>query len=151
MIRNTEKYFFDHLIDETMQDVMWQVAQVRMQHCNYPQIDSDNLCTVYTTFDGEYDVLLAFCVDDALMKHIAQGMLGEPISDPEELTDCLIEFLNIFCGHVASSIYREQKIPIRFHVPCIAEKSHIPIDEDKAIVIYYTNVTSPENAILLHD
>lgn len=150
MIKNTEKYPFDLLIDETMQDVMWQVAQIRMQRCNYHEMSNDNLCTVYTKFDGEYDILLAFCADDALMKHLAESMLGEPVSDPEELNECLIEFLNIFCGHVVSSIFREQKISARFQVPCIAENAHIPIDEDKVIAICYTNTTSPENAMLLH-
>lgn len=141
------------LIDEIMKQIVWDVAKIHLQPCKNPGMpNQDDLCTIYTTFNGAYDAHFTFCATHSLMKRIAENMLEEPVTDTEEIIEYSKELVNILCGHIAASIFHTTKAPARFHSPCFAEGLHLPPDQrtDTLIRNCYTNGNS-ETAMLLHD
>ncbi len=140
------------LINDTIKQVFKQVAQIELQDCTVPNVIPQNLYTVYTTFTGGYTIHFAFCAEKKLLKHIAENMLGEPVTESEDIEECAKEFLNILCGHMVKTIFGKTKTAARFHSPYFVEGYYIPETEDNSSIIatHYTNEQF-QMAILIDD
>lgn len=140
------------LIDEVIQELFWQVAEMRLQQCDCSNIGAEDLCTVYTTFNGGYKARFSFCAERSMMKRIAGNMAQEPVTDPEDIEEYMKEFVNVICGHIVGFVFRKTKTAARFHCPQFAEGYYIPPDDNDDTIVrtYYINEYS-ENAMLLYD
>lgn len=125
------------------------MAEIDLQECSYCDVADKDLCSVYTTFNGECQTLFVFSAERSFMERITEIMLEEPVTDPEEVVEYMEEFVNILCGHIAASIFRITKAPIRFHSPCFIDGAYLAEDipAENMIVSYFADSYS-ENAIL---
>lgn len=138
-------------IEETLEQLFLQVANIDLQRCQKHDNCQRDLCTVYTTFYGGYEIRFAFCAERALMKRIVEKMLDEPVDDPVEIIEYMEEFINILCGHVVASVFRQTKISARFYSPCFVEGSYMLENAgDEMVVSHYINEHS-ETASLMYD
>lgn len=146
-----EKTLHD-LIEETIRKMFWEVAKVHLKHCNYVNECCEDLCTVYTTFNGGYDVRFAFCAERSFMKRITENIAEEPVTDQEDIEEYMKEFINVICGHVVSIVYYKTKTGARFHAPRFTDGFYLPPegDNEKIITTRYTNEYD-EAAMLSHD
>lgn len=140
------------LINDTIKEVFKQVAQIELQNCTAPKVISKDLCTVYTEFTGGYTIHFAFCAEKKLLKHIAENMLDEPITESEDIEECAKEFLNILCGHMVKTIFGKTKTAARFHSPYFIEEYYVP-ETDSGSPLIATHYTDEQfhMAILIND
>lgn len=140
------------LIDETINQLLWQVAKINLHHCE-SAADMEDLCTVYTTFSGGYNIRFAFCAERTLMQRMSENMAEEPVTEQDDIEEYMKEFINVICGHIVATVFRLTKISARFHVPRFADGCYLPDEDDREnhlITTYYISDFS-EAAMLLND
>lgn len=142
------------LIDKTIKELFWEVAKIRLHRCEECDVVPKDLCTVYTTFSGGYQIRFAFCAEREMMKRITENISEEPVTNPDDIAEYMIEFINVICGHVVSSVFRKTKTSARFHSPCFAEGFYIPENDNGStntiITTHYVDEYS-ERATLSND
>lgn len=109
-------YENDHPLSD---DNLYQIINQQMQRClrdigimdvncraanSFQDMD---LCTIHTTTNGGYQIRLVFYADRTFLLLIAQHMLGEPVTDPDDIKECAMEFFNVDRGHIVAAIFRE--------------------------------------------
>lgn len=142
------------LIDKTIQEMFWEVAKIRLRRCECCDILPKDLCTVYTTFSGGYQIRFAFCAERTMMKRITENISEEPVTDPSDIEEYMKEFINVICGHVVASVFRKTKTSARFHAPCFTEGYYIPADDsgnDNTIITTHYTDEYAESASLSND
>lgn len=116
---NVEKIF-----DAAVRDISRKVGKLEV--IDGPDDSSEKFrfpYTVYVTTTGEAPEVLAFSADKEVLRTIAQNMMhGAEVSE-EDIRICTMEFFNILCGNVVSSINRMYKTGIRFSIPDFKEGS----------------------------
>lgn len=143
------------LINETIEDLFWDIAKIRLRRCEHCDKLSEELCSVYTTFSGGYQIRFVFCAELGMMKRIAENIAEEPVDDKEYIEEYMKEFLNIICGHVVASVFRKTKKTARFHCPCFEGRLYIPEaanarGTDQIMKTQYIDDYA-ENALLMND
>lgn len=129
--RFIDESLFQDRLNETIQTAAWQIAKIHLQICREHNAEHKDPCTVYTTFNGEYQARFAFCAERTLMKEIAENMIEEPVDDSEEIAEFMKEFINILCGHIVASIFHHTKAKARFHPPCFTEGIYFPHESEE--------------------
>lgn len=149
----TKEETLQQLIDDVIKQMFWEIAKIKLCHCEYSDISPKDLCTVYTTFSGGYQIRFAFCAERAMMKRITENISEEIVTDPEDIEEYMKEFLNIICGRLVASIFKETKTSARFHSPYFTEGYYIPADNgcDNAIITTHYIDEYSETATLSND
>lgn len=141
-------------VNKALKQLLWQTAEIDLECCTdcCCDVEQQDLCSVYTTFNTENTTRFVFCAERSLMKRITEIMLEEPVTDLEEIAEYMEEFLNVLCGHIAASLFRVTKSAVRFHPPCFMEGDYMAEEKntENMIVSYFTNEDS-ESAIISHD
>ncbi len=67
---------FQEILDQVLQDITAQVAGIRLcPQENLPS--SEEMCTLYTNFEGGYQASFALCAEVALLTRLTQYMMQE--------------------------------------------------------------------------
>lgn len=139
------------IINSQMQEFLRRIGASEVDCSKCGKFDDMDICTIYTTIDGAYNIRLVFCAERALLQHIADCMMGEPVTDPEDVEECAKEFFNEVCGHIVAEIFKETHYSARFHCPFFREGYFLPGNNgEKMLVHCYTSVHK-ESAVFMHD
>lgn len=142
------------IINSEMQSYLRQLGVSEMQSPEPGACENIDPCTVYTITGGDYQIRLVFCAERALLRRIAEGMLGESTEDPEDIRECAMEFFNVVCGRIVAAIFRETRTRARFHCPDFKEGWYIPgkvSSDDNDMVAYCYLSIRDGAAVFMHD
>lgn len=115
--------------DALVCQLMEECAGIRLAQQEASQA-LEQFAEVYTEVDGTYHALLTFRAEWPLFRQLTENMLGEPISEPDDVEEYTKEFFNVLCGRLVSEIFILTKSPARFYPPCfLLEACEIPCDE----------------------
>lgn len=140
------------IINSQMQKSLRDIGVSEVKCKSRSEFKDMDLCTVYTTTNGAYEIRLVFCAERTFLSLIAESMLGEPVTDQEDIKECAMEFFNVVCGHIVTAIFKETRSPARFHCPCFEEGYYLPGREgtDEMLVYCYLSIQNG-TAVFMHD
>lgn len=140
------------LIEETVEELFLDIAKIHLRQYKKVTGTPNDLCTVYTTFSGGYNVRFVFCAERTFMKRITENISEEPVKEPDDIEEYMKEFINVICGHIVASVFRKTKKSARFHCPRFKEGFYLPPPGGAGAMIttYYIDEYS-ETAILSND
>jgi len=78
---------------------------------------SEEICTIYTTFERHVSSGLAMCADLSLLTRLTQHMMKSEHVDLQDVEDFSKEYFNVLCGHIAASLFRDTRVSVRFQIP----------------------------------
>ena len=113
----------DALIQLVTVQVAETVANVKLRRERSPLDFGVDMCTVYTSTKGAYQMRLVLCAEKSFLLRIAEHMLGEPISGFGDIEEAAKEFFNILCGHIVGEIARQCRVKAMFTPPSFVRGS----------------------------
>lgn len=84
--------------------------------------------SVYTSFERGLRYGVAVCAESGLFLRMAQRMLRRDRLDSRDVEAFAKETLNMLCGHIAVTLSREAKLPVRFRFPAFYPGRYQPED-----------------------
>ncbi|MCQ4726098.1 chemotaxis protein CheX [Anaerotignum faecicola] len=116
------------IIDKSVKDISKRVAKIDVSKEKINLLGKlEAPYTIFSAINGDYQIILSFCTDRAVLKAIAENMMHGKELNEDEVLIYTSEYFNILCGHVVSSINREFYLKSSFSVPKIVEGVDIPI------------------------
>lgn len=125
------------VLDQAVREVTEQVSGVKL----YPDEGalSEDLYTIYISFNKGFHTSLSLCADTALLIRMAQNAWGEEIPITSDIEDFCMEYFNILCGKIAAVLFRNTEIPARFSVPAFYHGRFTPENHRKQFVLTYAD------------
>lgn len=133
---------------KTMQDM----AKIDLSLASEPPTSCEDLCAVYTSFNGGYSLRLVFCAERTLLRRLTENMMGEVSTDPEDLEEYTKEYFNVLCGRLAGEIFHTTRLGARFHAPLFTsgdDANQLTARSAPEEIIYFTSMQS-ESVMLSH-
>lgn len=122
-----------------MQDITNNIASIKLQKQDTPL--SSDICTVHTTFEGDYNATIILCADTSFFAHLTQCAMQEEKINEQDIEDFAKEYLNVICGKIVAKIFQLTHISSRFSIPNFCAGKYIPIDNNglKCVLSYKNN------------
>ncbi|MBR5509589.1 MAG: chemotaxis protein CheX [Lachnospiraceae bacterium] len=123
----------EEILDSSVRDISRRVGKLEVidsQKGSVGELESPLTVCVETT--GERQEVLSFCVDGQVMETMARNMMHGAEVNEKDIEYCAMEFFNILCGRVISTINRTYNTRMRFSVPSI-RKGNCSNDEGEKI------------------
>ena len=106
------------IIDKSVKDISKRVAKIDVSKEKINLLGKlETPYTIFSAINGDYQIILSFCTDRAVLKAIAENMMHGKELNEDEVLIYTSEYFNILCGHVVSSINREFYLKSSFSVP----------------------------------
>lgn len=136
------------VLDQVVQDMTDRIAGIRL--CKQDKILSDDVCTVHTTFEGNYHASLILCVETPLLTRLTQHVMQEETVNSQDIEDFAKEYFNVICGQIVAGLFRAAHITSRFRIPRFCMGRYVP--QDTCGTRYVLNYISDcnEGAQLIH-
>lgn len=139
---------FQEILDQVLQDITEQVAGIRL--CPQDNLSSsEEVCTLYTNFEGGYHASLTLCAEVALLTRLTQYMMQEEHIAPQDIEDFAKEYFNVLCGQIAAGLFNATHIAARFGVPNFHLGRYTPNESGEQLILNYTSDKN-ENAQVIH-
>lgn len=137
-----------NVLDQVMQDMTKRIGGICLQKRD--TLISNDMCTVYTTFEGSYHGALILCADTTFLIRLARYVMQEDTVDPNDFEDLVKEYFNVICGQVVAGLYRISSGPSRFQIPVFYEGRYVPISEEgiQGIINYASDQNEGAQLIL---
>lgn len=129
------------VLSRSVQDITCRFAGIQLWEQECPL--SDDICTVYTTFDGGHHAALLLCADTPLLARLARKILHSESVTPRDIEDVATEYFNIICGQVVAGLFQAARISSRFHSPVFHLGRYLP--EEKPVSRCVLNYSSHNN------
>ncbi len=139
---------FQEILDQVLQDITEQVAGIHLCPQENLPINED-MCTLYTNFEGGYQASLTLCAEVALLTRLTQYMMQEEHIAPQDIEDFAKEYFNVLCGQIAAGLFNATHIASRFGVPNFHFGCYTPDGTGEQLVLNYTSDKN-ENAQVIH-
>lgn len=137
------------LLDRVMQDITNRMAQIR--RCRQETALSGDVCTVSTTFEGDYHATLTLYADTALLARLTRCVLQEETVGPQDIEDFTKEYFNVICGNIVAKLFQAAHLSSRFRIPSFSTGRHVPAQPGgPRCVLNYTSSCN-EGAQLIHE
>ena len=141
----TEQEFLS-ISDQALRKITHHMGRVRL-FSQQPE-PSEDMCTVYTTFEGDYQGSLILCMDTEFLLHLAQQVLDANDVTPQDMEDTAKEFFNVLCGNVSAGLHQSAGLSTRFRIPQFRCGPVAPVPEP-CRVLFYTSCRQ-EGLQLIH-
>jgi len=105
------------IYDTATRTVTEQAAGIVLRQEPVKPPRSQDVCTVYTTFENSVHSGLAMCADTELFRRLTQRMMQTEHIAFEDVEDFSKEYFNVLCGHIAGALFRNTKVAARFQIP----------------------------------
>ncbi|MDR3765722.1 MAG: chemotaxis protein CheX [Butyricicoccus sp.] len=137
-----------NVLDQVVQDMTDRIAGIRL--CKQDKVLSGDICTVHTTFEGNYHASLTLCVETTLLTRLTQQVMQEETVDPQDIEDFAKEYFNVICGQIVAGLFRVAHVSSRFRIPSFYMGRYVP--QENGGPQYVLNYTSDcnEGAQLIH-
>ena len=132
-------------VQEILDQVMREIVNRNTSIClsNQEATFSEDICTVYTTFEGGYHAALILYADTTLLTRLTQRIIHVESVNPQDLADFSKEYFNIICGQIVARLFRAARISSRFQIPSFHKGRYMPFKEEGCQ--YVLNYTSNRN------
>ena len=110
----------EKILDSSVRDISRRVGKLEVidsQKGSAGELESPYTVCVVTT--GEMQDVLSFCADGQVMEAMARNMMHGADVNEKDIEYCAMEFFNILCGQMISTINRTYNTRVRFSVPSI--------------------------------
>ena len=107
-----------------MQEITHRFAHVRLHRRD--MVLSNDVCTVYTTFEGGYHATLTLYMDMAMMVRFTQEFLGDETVTPQDVEEFTKEYFNVICGQLVAKVFQTTHTSARFQIPRFYTGRQIP-------------------------
>lgn len=141
----TEQEFLS-ISDQALRKITHHMGLVRL--FSQQSESSEDMCTVYTTFEGDYQGSLILCMDTEFLLHLAQQVLDANDVTPQDMEDTAKEFFNVLCGNVSAGLHQSAGLSTRFRIPQFRCGPVAPVPEP-CRVLFYTSCRQ-EGLQLIH-
>ena len=114
----------EEILDSSVRDISRRVGKLEVidsQKGSVRDLESPYTDCVVTT--GEMQEVLSFCADGQVMEAMARNMMHGAEVDEKDIEYCAMEFFNILCGRMISTINRTYNTRVKFSVPSIRKGS----------------------------
>lgn len=110
------------IFDASILDISKRVGKLEViESYDGDDVEFEAPYTVFVTTNGDFQEVFSFSADKTVLETIATNMMHGANVSEESMKYCAVEFFNILCGQVISSINRTYKTKTRISVPSFAE------------------------------
>lgn len=123
------------IVDECTLDISKRVAKIDVAIKQDDIIyEAEKPFTLYVTTSGDYNMIVSLCMDKSILETITKNMKHCSSVSDEDISICVIEYFNILCGRIISSVNKQLSLKSYFSIPQLIEG--ICFKPDKSCAIY---------------
>lgn len=135
------------IFDQVIRDITQRAAGINL--CPGETEPNGELFTVHAVFDRGFPISLSLLAEASMFVRLTRCMMQKDEVTPQDVEIFTKEYFNVLCGHIASRLYQETKIPVRFGIPAFYQGRYSPEDHSEHIVLTYIS-DGNESAQLIH-
>ena len=106
------------VLNRSIQDITNRFAGIQLWEQD--TAPSDDICTVYTKFDGGHHAALLLCADTPLLARLARKILRSESVTSQDIEDVATEYFNIICGQVVAGLFSGSPYILPVSQPCFS-------------------------------